>query len=90
MKHIEYIVDLVGIDYVGLGPDFYDYMMDDTTTGTWLKDMDYSSLEFAKGLEDTTKVYNITRAMVARGFTQKEIKKVLGENCLRVIAEVCE
>jgi len=90
MKHIEYIVDLVGIDYVGLGPDFYDYMMDDTlTTGTWLKDMDYSSLDFAEDLDDTTKVYNITRAMVARGFTQKEIKQVLGENCLRVIAEVC-
>ncbi|MFQ6126778.1 MAG: dipeptidase [Candidatus Heimdallarchaeota archaeon] len=30
VKHIEYITDLVGIDYVSLGPDFYDYMVDDT------------------------------------------------------------
>lgn len=90
MDHIEYITDLVGIDYVSLGPDFYDYMADDSlSTGIWLKDMDYSSIEFAEGVEDTTKMHNLTRAMVARGFTQKKIKKVLGENCLRVIAEVC-
>ncbi len=38
---------------------------------------------------DTTKVYNVTRAMVTRGFTRQEIKKVLGENFLRVIFEVC-
>lgn len=90
VDHIEYITDLVGIDYVCLGPDFYDYMAVDTlSTGKWLKDMDYSSIEFAEGVEDTTKMYNITKALVAKGFTQKEIKKVLGENCLRVIEEVC-
>ena len=90
IDHIEYITDLVGIDYVSLGPDFYDYMADDAlSTGMWLKDMDYSSIEYAEGVEDTTKMYNITKALVAQGFTQKEIKNVLGENCLRVIAEVC-
>ena len=49
----------------------------------------YAHIEFTKDLEDTTKVRNITRALVARGFTRKEIAQVLGENFLRVISEVC-
>lgn len=37
--------------------------------------MDYSSIEHAEGVEDTTKMHNITKALVTQGFTQKEIKK---------------
>jgi membrane dipeptidase len=109
IDHIEYVANLVGIDYVSLGPDYFDYMKDDPLmNGTWLKvpnssinndmvkntskvqlnDM-YSTTGCATGVENTTKMYNITRAMVAKGFTRKEIRMVLGENCLRVIKEVC-
>ena len=28
IKHIEYISNLVGVDYIGLGPDFIDYLGD--------------------------------------------------------------
>ena len=32
---------------------------------------------------------NITRGLVARGFADDEIRGILGENALRVFAEVC-
>lgn len=40
------------------------------------------------GLDDATKVPNITRGMVARGYSDEDIVKVLGDNFLRVFKEV--
>ncbi len=40
------------------------------------------------GLEDTSKMINITRGLVARGYTNAGIKQVLGENFLRVFAQI--
>ncbi len=41
-----------------------------------------------KGLEDVTKLKNMTRGLVYRGYSDEEIKKILGGNWLRVIKEV--
>lgn len=40
------------------------------------------------GLEDTSKVPNITRIMVKRGYSDEDIKKILGGNHLRVFEQV--
>ena len=42
-----------------------------------------------KGLEDTSKVPNLTRGLVARGYSDGDIIKILGSNFLRVIEQVC-
>ena len=39
-------------------------------------------------LEDTSKMINITRGLVARGYTIGAIRQILGENFLRVFAQV--
>jgi len=70
VDHIDHIVDLVGIDHVGLGSDF------DGIGST------------PEGLEDVTKMPNITRELVRRGYTDEDIEKVLGGNHLRVFEEV--
>jgi len=41
-----------------------------------------------KGLEDVTGVPNITRELVRRGWGEREVKKVLGGNFLRVLGKV--
>lgn len=41
-----------------------------------------------RGLEDVSRLPNLTRALVKRGFNQTEIKKILGGNFLRVIKQV--
>lgn len=70
VKHIDYLVEKVGVDYVGLGSDF---------DGT-------GSLPL--GLEGVDKIPNITEELLDRGYKEKDIKKILGENFLRVFKEV--
>ncbi len=67
MNHIEYIIKLVGIDYVGLGSDF------DGINLTPLQ------------LDDVTTYPLITKALVEKGYSKKDIYKILGGNFLRVL-----
>jgi len=70
VDHIEYVVNLVGEDYVGLGSD-------------------YSGMSIAPaGLENVSKLPNITRELVRRGYSEETIKKILGGNFMRVFREV--
>ena len=64
--HIDYIVKLVGVDYVGLGSDF-------------------DGIESApKGLDGVEDFPKITEGLQKRGYSEKDIRKILGENFLRV------
>jgi membrane dipeptidase len=67
IDNIEYIIKLVGVDYVGLGSDF--------------DGIESAPLE----LDDVSKYPLITKALVARGYKQKDITKILGGNFLRVL-----
>ena len=42
------------------------------------------AVPYAAGLEDLTKLPNLTRGLVARGYDDESIAKILGENWLRV------
>jgi membrane dipeptidase len=66
IDHIDYIVQLAGVDHIGLGSDF---------------DGIDSAPEELNGVEDFPK---ITEALLKRGYSKKAIKKILGENFLRV------
>jgi membrane dipeptidase len=65
--HIDYIVALVGEDYVALGSDF-----------------DGISIT-PEGLEDVSKMPNITAELLRRGYSDQRIAKILGGNFLRVM-----
>lgn len=67
IDHIDYIVKLVGVDYVGLGSDF-----------------DGINLT-PQQLDDVTNYPVITKALVEKGYTKKDINKILGGNLLRVL-----
>jgi membrane dipeptidase len=41
-----------------------------------------------KGLEDVSKMPNLTAALLKRGYSEADIKKIMGENFLRVMREV--
>lgn len=69
LEHIDYVVNLVGPDYVGLGSDF--------DGGGLLPE-----------LEDCSKIPNITKGLVKRGYSEKDVKKILGGNFLRVFKQV--
>lgn len=67
IDHIEYIIRLVGVDYVGLGSDF-----------------DGINLT-PQQLDDVTTYPVITKALNERGYSRKDITKILGGNLLRVL-----
>lgn len=70
VDHIEHVIKLVGVDYVGLGSD-------------------YDGIEMPPiGLEDISKFENITKELRLRGYSDDDIKKILGENFLRVLSQV--
>ena len=67
IQHIQYIIQLVGVDYVGLGSDF------DGINIT------------PQQLDDVTGYPLITKALVEKGYSKKDITKILGGNFLRVL-----
>jgi membrane dipeptidase len=69
VDHIDHIVKVIGVDYVGIGSDF------DGGGG----------LTGWNGADDA---FNITLELVKRGYTEDDIRKIWGENLLRVWREV--
>ena len=51
-------------------------------------DFDGISGSVAKGLEDVSKMSNLTAALLKRGYSEQDIQKIMGGNFLRVVREV--
>jgi membrane dipeptidase len=71
VDHINHVVNLVGVDHVGLGSD-YDGVGDSLPTG----------------LKDVAAYPNLVAALLDEGYSETDVRKILGENALRVWAEV--
>ncbi|MBN6185423.1 membrane dipeptidase [Aneurinibacillus sp. BA2021] len=97
MAHMEYIIDLVGVDHVGLGPDtFYgDHVALQQTFDEALSlSASHSGERFEEsayvaGLENPTEaVRNMVRWMVKQGYKEEDIRKIAGGNVLRVLEAI--
>lgn len=104
MEHFEYVRDLVGIDHVGFGPDalYGDHvgLHRAYTASLSLQSSekrkkqgdaedDFPRVEYVAGMENPTEAWdNIVRWLVAEGYSDDDIEKVLGGNVLRVLREV--
>lgn len=97
LDHIEYVIRLVGVDHVGIGTDWP--MSDVLWSLVYFKENIAPKLGFAKGdgpstetvsgLEKYSYFINFTRGLVARGYTDEEIAKIMGGNWLRVFEDIC-
>ncbi|OOQ61885.1 dipeptidase [Mucilaginibacter pedocola] len=67
IKHIDYMVKIMGADHVGIGSDFD------------------GAESYPLGLDSVTDYYKITEELVKIGYSDKDIKKILGENFIRVL-----
>ena len=72
IAHIDYIKNLVGIDYIAIGAD-YD-----------------GGITAPVGLENVSKMPNLTLALLKRGYSSADVKKILGGNFMRVFKAVCK
>lgn len=69
VDHIDHIVEIAGVDHVGIGSDFDGGIM-------------------PEGMEDSSNLPKITLELLRRGYSEQDIKKVLGGNILRVMEAV--
>ena len=71
VDHIDRVVELAGIDNVGLGSDF-----------------DGVGPTLPIGLEDVSKFPNLVKELWNRGYSDEDVRKILGTNFLKVWKEV--
>ena len=91
MAHFEYLGELVGPDHMGIGTDIYEYY----TKQYWecKTKLLYNSpwmfeTVFNRDVQRVDQYINITRGLVALGFSDEDIRKILGESLIRVFKEV--
>ncbi len=103
MEHMEYLINLVGVEHVGAGPD--------TLWGDHVKlhhlwfnqngraitrrrkrmesrrgERPYKPVEYVKGIENPSEgMINITRWLVKNGYSDEEIKKLIGGNVIKFL-----
>lgn len=73
LDHIDHVVELIGIDYVGIGSD-YDGVGDSLPIG----------------LKDVSSYPNLVQGLMDRDYSDKDIKKILSGNLLRVLKQAQE
>ena len=94
LEAIEYVIDLIGEDRVGIGTDytqgyttdFFDWITHDK--GRYRRLTDFGTVVNPEGLRTIGEFPNLTSAMERARWPESRIRKVLGENWLRVFGEV--
>jgi len=97
IDHMEYIAELVGWRHVSIGTDWPlqapDEVLRQTLTAEFVehgfRPGEIDVTDRLAGFDDYRDLRNITRGLVKRGFSDEEIRGILGENALRVFGEVC-
>jgi len=92
----EHMINVVGENQVGIGTDFtqgygvefFQYLRADKGIGRALSAGMAKRPENPKGLDGPSEYVNLTEAMMNRGWSEKRIRKVLGENWLGFLEEV--
>lgn len=78
IDHAIHIADLIGVESLGFGFDFLDY----------LAPYDFGAASDGKtttGLEDVTKIPALLERMSARGFSNKELEAISYHNAMRIL-----
>lgn len=100
LDHIDYIANLVGWQHVAIGTDWPLQMPDDLLVATlgaeeyrkqvgWSQQYRRDVTQRLIGFDDCRDLPNITRGLVKRGYSDEQIRGILGENALRVFEAVC-
>lgn len=97
LDHIEYVAELIGSDHVGIGTDWpmsdvvwaLIYFKDNVAPRLGFEPGTGPSTELIRGFERYSLFSNFTRGLVARGFNDEDIAKIIGGNWLRVFETVC-
>jgi len=88
VDHIEHIANLIGVDGVGIGFDFFEFIY-----SQWPESAKKQLAEklttprFIPDLRNHSQGRNLTRKLIERGFSDEEIEKLLRRNWLRILQQ---
>jgi len=98
LDNIDYIINLVGINHVGIGLDISEWRTAEDFAESQIQpinpemrppqDVYNRDTWYAKGIQSISQMPNITRGLVARGYSDQEISKILGGNFLNLFEKV--
>jgi membrane dipeptidase len=92
LDHVDYITKTFGIQAMGLGLDYVEgfkkagHIMPQSVRNRTLRpDIfgsvdDFLNLDYAADLERIEKLPNLTRRLLARGYSEENVRRILGEN----------
>ncbi len=93
LNAIDYTVNLIGIDHTALGPDFMEEMPNEIADIV-LKDIPAEMREkmkkmpALKNFESISKAPEVTDGLFRRGYSEDEVRKIIGLNWLHLYEEV--
>jgi membrane dipeptidase len=87
ISHLEHVIELVGVDHVGIGTDYVDYATPENQTLLGEKNPLGAEL-IVKDAENITMIPNLTAALMRKGYSEGDISKILGGNFLQLFKKV--
>ncbi len=95
VDHIDHVAKLVGIEHVGVGTDSdlkgYDALPEEiykSLKASYKDSYGFRDRIDIEGLDHPQKMYDLTEALVRRGYSDDNIRLVLGENFKRVLSDI--
>jgi len=89
IDHIEHIASLIGIDAVGIGFDFFEFIYRQWSEAAKQElAAKLTKPHFLPDLRNHSHARNLTRRLVARGFSGEQIEKILYGNWMRLLREL--
>jgi membrane dipeptidase len=90
IDHIEHMIGLAGIDHVGLGLDFFEFIYNAMPAEERRRLDALATVCFVPELRDHSHTRNLTRRLIERGFADADIEKILYGNVMRVLAQILD
>ena len=89
LDHLEHMVEVMGEDHVAIGPDLMEGYPAEEYGMLWQRpDLAQLRFTYPPDFDSYSKFPNLTAGMLARGFGEDAILKVLGGNLLRLFEDV--
>ena len=94
VEAIEYVMNIVGEDAIGIGTDFtqgqdqafFEWLTHDKGYARRLTN--FGTIINPEGIRTIGEFPNLTEALLRRGMSERQVRKIMGENWMRVLKEV--
>ena len=88
IDHIEHVVDLIGVECVAIGFDFFEFIYRQWPESA-RKELaaKFTTPHFIPDLTNHSHSRNLTRGLILRGFSDEDIEKILRDNWMRIFKQ---